>query len=68
MDTEIQRTDGVHSGARELLVISLIWFGYITRLFQWEEGGSLLAHMKTIPAFAARGRGRGSQHPVVGPL
>ncbi len=31
---------GVHIGARALLGPKLIWFGYITRLSQWEEGGN----------------------------
>jgi hypothetical protein len=30
---------GVHIGARALLDIKFIWFGYITRLSQWGEGG-----------------------------
>ncbi len=29
---------GVHIGARALLVINLIWFGYIASLSQWGGG------------------------------
>ncbi len=32
-------TGGVHIGARALLGIKLIWFGYIARLSQWGGGG-----------------------------
>jgi hypothetical protein len=34
---------GEYIGARALLDINFIWFGYIARLAQWEEGGNLLA-------------------------
>ncbi len=37
----ISLTGGVHIGARVLLDIKLIWFGYIARLFQ-QRGGNLL--------------------------
>jgi hypothetical protein len=32
-------TVGDHIGARALPDPKFIWFGYITRLSQWEEGG-----------------------------
>jgi hypothetical protein len=43
---------GVHFGARALLVI---WFGCIARLSQWG----------LLSSVAPRGRGGGSQHPVI---
>jgi hypothetical protein len=44
------------------------WFGYIARLSEWGGGGILLTlySNERLPAFAApRGKGGGSQHPVV---
>ncbi len=53
---------GVHIGARALLDHKLIWFGYITRLSQWGEGGNFLVQI----IYAVTGLGGGGQHPVVG--
>ncbi len=38
----IPLTGGFHIGAKALLVIELIWFGYIARLCQWRGRGSSL--------------------------
>ncbi len=56
---------GVHIGARALLDINLIWFGYIACLSQWGEGGGGFYSFKLfLPAFAAlRGGGGGGAAP-----
>jgi hypothetical protein len=57
---------GVHIGARALLDMYLIRFGYIARLSQWEAEGLFYLFKWFLPAFAARTRGTGGgQHPVV---
>jgi hypothetical protein len=46
-------------------VLNLIWFGYITRLSQWEGGGVISSFKLFLPAFATRrGREGGGHHPV----
>ncbi len=54
--------EGVHIGARALLDINLIWFGYIARLFQWGGGGYFTrSNDFYLPSHAWMGRGgRGS--------
>jgi hypothetical protein len=49
---------GVHIGARALLYIYLIWFGYIVRL----SGGDIL--LVQLISTCRRGLGGGGQHPV----
>jgi hypothetical protein len=56
---------GVHIGARALLGINLIWFGYIARLSQWGGGGVFLSFNDFYLASLCLGGG-GGQHPVVG--
>jgi hypothetical protein len=46
-------------GTRELHVLNLIWFGHITRLFQWEKGGIFLVLMISTCLPTRRGRGKG---------
>jgi hypothetical protein len=53
--------EGVYIGARALLDISLIWFGYIARLSQWGGGGHiLLVQMISTCLICASRKGRGA--------
>ncbi len=71
-DRAPERKDWVSSGGTRidpvsLLVIQLIWIGYITRLSQWGREGVFNFPMvitRVLPAFAAA-RGVGRQHSVV---
>ncbi len=55
---------GVHIGARALLDINLIWFGYIARLSQLGGGGILLIQIITTCIAPLRGGG-GGLHSVI---
>jgi hypothetical protein len=55
----------IRIGARVLLVILLIWFGFIARLSQL--GGAFYFAKLRLPAFSAptgKGWSEGGQHPV----
>jgi hypothetical protein len=55
---------GVHIGARAVLDINLIWFGYMDRLFKWGGGGCFtLSNDYYLPSGAYK-KGEGGQHPV----
>ncbi len=49
----------VHIGARALLDINLIWFGYIARLSQWRGGGHFPGSYVPYHAASLRLRGGG---------
>ncbi len=60
--------EAVHFGARALLVVYSILFGYIVRLSNWRGRGwgILRVPMKTTCLCGAKRKGRGgSQHPVI---
>jgi hypothetical protein len=44
----------------------VIWFGYIARLSQWEDGGILIVQMISISAFHGASGGEGCQHQCCG--
>ncbi len=44
-------SQGVHIGARALLVLNLIWFGWIAHLLQWEGGVGISLFKWFLPAF-----------------
>jgi hypothetical protein len=62
--SEISLIGGVHIGARALLDINLIWFGYIARISPW-EGGGYFTRLNDfyLPSLQIKGGG-GGQHPV----
>jgi hypothetical protein len=51
-------------GARALLDINLIWFGYIARQSQW-GGGGYFSRSNDFYLPSLRLEGGGGQHPVV---
>jgi hypothetical protein len=57
---------GAYIRARALLVISLIWFGYIARLYSGGEDDRsiILQYFYLQYLHGPRGRSGGSQHPV----
>jgi hypothetical protein len=57
--TELFHHSADIGGARALLVIQLVWFGYIARLNPWGGSFFLLFHMKTTCLRGAYERGGG---------
>ncbi len=55
-----------HIGARALLDINLIWFGYIARLSLWGGGYFARSNYLYLPSLCLEeGRGEVYQHPVL---